>query len=147
MAFRKYLILILLFTILFSCTDEKGDNNIVGPCIHEYKEAVFHVTSVRDTVNDSFINFVKIKNLKIDGIVQNNFWITGNSYSIAVSDSVIYCNVPFGFGYMNGTYEFTLEAPGYAPKNFVITDVEYSINEGDCPSYSNGGKRVQLVIN
>lgn len=147
MTFRKYLILILLFTILFSCTDEKGDKNIVGPCIHEYKEAVFHVTSVRDTVNDSFINFVKIKNLKIDGVVQNNFWITGNSYSIAVSDSVIYCNVPFGFGYMNGTYEFTLEAPGYSPKNFVITDVEYSINEGGCPSYSDGGKRVQLVIN
>jgi hypothetical protein len=137
------IILISVSTLFLSC-DEEG---WIGPCVHTYKEPILHITSIRDSSTNEFINFVKLRNLEINGSKQFGSFLLQKSYSIVAGDSLFYCNVPFGFGIDNGTYEFTLEAEGYPPKRVKIEDVGYSILEGGCPSYNDGGKRVELFIN
>ena len=128
-----------------SCEDVFNGGSI-GPCIHTNNEAILHVTAVRDTANNKFIDFIKIRDLKVNGFSEFGLIPTINSYSVVSDDSIYYCNVPFGFGVNPGNYEFTIEADGYAAKRITIPNVDYSIFEGGCPSFNDGGKRVVLYI-
>jgi len=143
----KYLIkifsIVLVIFSLISCDDDNG----IGPCVHTYNEAILHITSVRDTLNNIPLTIVKLRNLKINGSTQFGANPLFESYSIVSDDSVFYCNVPFGFGVEEGKYEFIIEAAGYQPKHFTIENVNYSIFEGGCPSFNDGGKRVDLYLN
>jgi hypothetical protein len=139
----KYFLFFLLVYSFSACKE----NNLVGPCVHEYKEPILNVTAVYDSINNTSVSFVTIKQLKINGHLQNTALILSNSYSVVANDSVYYCNVPFGFGTEEGTYEFIIEANGQFQKNIKIENVSYSIFKGGCPSYNDGGKRIKIIIN
>ena len=145
---RLFNFLVLSFTLfsVFSCINNE-DKNIIGPCVHTYNEPILHITSVRDSLHNKVIPFVTLKNLKINGLIQNTYSMLSESYLIAADDSIYYCNVPFGLGIQEGTYEFVLEADGYSPKLIKIENVNYSVSQGGCPSYSDGGTRIELFIN
>jgi hypothetical protein len=136
---------ISLITII-SCDPEKN-GDLIGPCVHIINEPILHITSIRDTIINKAIPFIEITDLKINGYHQTGISPIIESYSIVANDSIYYCNVPFGFGVEEGIYEFTIKADGYPPKQILIEDVNYSIFEGGCPSFNDGGKRVELVIN
>ena len=146
MRLMKLLIMIYLLLIIVSCTNDE-DKYIVGPCVHTNNEPILNITAVRDSINSKVISFVTLKELKINGILQNTNIMLSNSYSVAANDSIYYCNVPFGLGSQEGHYEFILEADGYSPKLIKIENVNYSISQGGCPSYSDGGTRIELFIN
>ena len=142
---NKYIIITFAIVVIFpffSC-----DDNSVGPCEHTYNEAILHISSIRDTLNNIHPRFIKIRDLKINGSSQFGSNPLIVSYSIVADDSVYYCNIPFGFGVQAGSYEFIIEAYCFQPKRFVIENVKYSISKGGCPSYNDGGKRIELIIN
>ena len=141
----KYFLIFLFVYSFYSCKDNKDD--LVGPCVHEYKEPVLNIVSVYDSINSASISFLTIKELKINGHLQNTSIILSNSYSVVANDSVYYCNVPFGLGSEEGTYEFIVEVGGQLQRNIRIENVNYSIFKGGCPSYNDGGKRTQIIIN
>ncbi len=137
------IIVLLVVLGLFSC----GEDDSVGPCVHTYKEPVFNVESIQDTINNVSLRFVKLYSLKIDNLTQNPASALFESYSVVTDDSVFYCNIPFGFGVEEGKYEFIIEAENYEPKTFTIENVRYSIHDGGCPSYSDGGMKLKLYVN
>jgi hypothetical protein len=141
----KLIFPVFIIFSFFSCEDENGNGGI-GPCVHTYKEPILHITSVRNTLNNVHLSFVQLRELRINGLPQTGYGVISESYSIVFDDSIFYCNVPFGFGIENGKYEFIIEAEGYPPKLFSIENVGYSIFKGGCPSYNDGGKRVELFI-
>jgi len=140
----KTFFIVIAFLSFYSCEDEK---NLVGPCEHTYNEPILNITSIRDTINNKYPTFVILRELKINGNPQSIPLILSNSYSVVANDSVYYCNVPFGFGVEDGTYQFIIEAEGFQPKLINIENVNYSIFKGGCPSYNDGGKRVEININ
>ncbi len=139
----KLILLVLFIFSLLSCDEDNG----IGPCVHTYYESILHITSVKDTLNNTHLRFVKLRDLKINGSTQFGTNPIFESYSIVSDDSVFYCNVPFGFGIEEGKYEFIIEAEGYQSKLITIENVNYSIYKGGCPSYNDGGKRFDIYIN
>lgn len=139
----KLLILILTIFSFLSCDKDGG----IGPCIHTYKEPIINIISIQDTLKNTYLSSVKLYNLKINGYEQNSEILLDISYSIILDDSLYNCNIPFGFGTEEGKYEFIIEAENYDPKQITIENVSYSVFNGGCPSYNDGGKRVQLYIN
>ena len=139
----KYILIIIVILCFLSCNEDNG----IGPCVHTYKEPILNITSLRDTVNYNHPRFIILRELKINGSKQFGANPLLESYAIVADDSIFYCNIPFGFGVKEGKYEFIIEAEGFQPKQITIENVSYSVFEGGCPSYNDGGKRVELVIN
>lgn len=139
----------VVWTLLYitSCVDGiiNDDRDDIGPCEHTYKEPILNVTSVRNAANEQLIRFVKLRELKIDGILYPTFPVFHSS-SVVASDSIFYCNPPFGIGSQAGTYEFIIEADGFIAKKIMIENVDYSISGGGCPSYNDGGKKVDIYL-
>ncbi|MEG8947479.1 PEGA domain-containing protein [Rosettibacter firmus] len=140
----KISLLFLLFIIITSCKEFIDDG--VGPCVHVYKEAIFHISELKDSASNNPISFAKIVSLKINGEKQIGLPLGDKNYGIVYFDSVYYCNFPCGFGIESGTYEFKIVAEGYKDKVVKFENVDYSIKKGGCPSYSDGGKRVSVIM-
>ncbi len=139
-----FIYLILAVCFFLSCS--KDDNDGIGPCVHTYNEPILNVSSINDTLNNISLQFVKLYDLKINGFKTLGLNAISTSYSIVSGDSIFYCNVPFGFGVEEGKYEFIIEADGYNPKKITIENVNYSIFEGGCPSYNDGGTQIILYF-
>jgi hypothetical protein len=142
------LISLLVFSFIFisSCKENIDDGGLVGPCIHEYKEAIFHIEVVRDSASNTPITFAKLEGLKINGRNHTGSFFGEMNYGIVYTDSTYYCNFPCGFGNESGLYEFKILADGYKNKVVRYENVDYSIYKGGCPSYNDGGKRVSIVM-
>jgi len=139
----KFIIVIFFTFIILSCNEDNG----IGPCVHTYKEPILNVTSLRDTANYNHPRFIILRELKINGSKEYGAYPLMESYGIVGNDSIYYCNIPFGFGVEEGKYEFIIEGEGFQPKQITIENVSYSVFDGGCPSYNDGGKRVELIIN
>ena len=139
----KFLIFILIILSFLTCDKDGG----VGPCVHTFKEPILHVISIQDTLNNIFLSSVKLYDLKINGSKKLDDIVLDKSYSIVLDDSIYNCNIPFGFSTEEGKYEFIIKAENYDPKHFTIENVSYSVLKGGCPSYNDGGMRVELFIN
>ena len=140
----KFILILFVTFIILSCDE---DNGFLGPCVHTYKEPILNITSLRDTVNFNHPRFIILRELKINGLKLYGAGPLFESYGIVADDSIFYCNLPFGFGVDEGNYEFIIEAEGFQPKQITIENVSYSVFEGGCPSFNDGGKRVELTIN
>jgi hypothetical protein len=140
------LLLIFSFIIFTSCK-EKIDDGLVGPCVHEYKEAIFHISVLKDSITNMPITFAKLEMLKINGREHTGSFFGERNYGIVYADSAYYCNFPCGFGYESGSYEFRIIAEGYKDKIVRFENVDYSIYHGGCPSYNDAGKRVSIIMN
>jgi len=143
----KIRILLLLFLLVFitSCKEIIDDEG-VGPCVHEYKEAIFHISGVKDSISNQPISSAKLVTLKINEIKQTGPFFGEINYGIVYADSVYHCNFPCGFGIERGSYGFTIIAEGYMDKVVRYENIDYSINKGGCPSYNDGGKRVSIIM-
>ena len=144
---NKVRISLLFFSfVFFTSCKEVIDDGGVGPCIHEYKEAIFHISVLKDSVSNIPISFAKIVTLKINERKQIGSFFGDKNNGIVYSDSVYYCNFPCGFGIERGSYEFKIIADGYKDKFVKYENVDYSVYKGGCPSYNDGGKRVSIIM-
>lgn len=55
------------------------------------------------------------------------------------------CDIPCGFGVLEGQYEFTVKAPGYLDHR-VTTMASYRRFEGGCPSRNSGSTEITLSL-
>jgi hypothetical protein len=55
------------------------------------------------------------------------------------------CDIPCGFGVLEGQYEFTVKAPGYLDKR-VTTMASYSRFDGGCPSSNSGSTELTVSL-
>lgn len=122
------------------------DGNPIGPCVHEYREALLQVVGARDAQDNTPLpNFV-IRQVQIDGREQDlRFVVAGPSYGVELKGDSLVCRVPCGFGTQEGNYIFTVSAPGYPPQ---VRGYEgrYGVFHGGCPSYNDAGVRVTLRL-
>ncbi len=135
-----FCIIIILFN---GCTE--GWYNDIGPCEHVYIEPVLHIESAGDSVTGQEIDNIKISNVFLDSEPAHFIILKSQMQNIEVVDSVLHCTIPCAFGIEPGDYEFTVSSEGYedvALKVFAI----YSEGGGGCPSYSNGGTRIKILM-
>lgn len=147
MKYLRMMSLVSLMVIQFSsCTKELVDDGQVGPCVHEYKEAIFHIIDLRDSSSNTQIMNAKVTDVKINGRNQSGPFIGTPNYGMIFLDSTYDCTIPFGFGYEKGSYELKMIVEGYQDKIVKYENVDYSIYVGGCPSYNDGGQKISVLM-
>jgi hypothetical protein len=121
---------------------------MLGRCIVEHREAVLHVTSVRDATTNEEIAEIAITGLEIDGrSYPIEEFALPQSQNVEFRDSLFICSVPFSFGTREGSYLLSVSAEGYVDRDVEIADVHYAVREGPgCPLYLDGGTRVRFTM-
>ena len=103
-----------------------GEEDIVGPCVHIYREPIFHVASVVETGTQDNIDEVVIWNVRIDGIEYSPSLLDGESENVVIQDSLLICTVPFAFGTTAGDWQFQVTASSFVEATFDFPGVRYS---------------------
>jgi hypothetical protein len=144
---KSNLLFFLGLNVLFLITCGYPVEN-AGPCVHTYKEPILHVSSVKDAKTNLELDKVYFYSIKINNYDTPVSQIEMDEYhNIEFFDTVMVCTVPFSFGIASGDYQFNTAIEGYKEKINSIKDVEYSIKEGGCPSYEDGGLQIELILN
>jgi len=119
-----------------------SDDITSGPCVHTYKDALFHIASVADSASLTPIDTIFILEARRDTIAfPPSSLVLEFSDGIAVHGDTIECDVPCAFGTIEGSWEFRVSAAGYQPQWRSI-DARYSVFVGGCPSYNDSGMRI-----
>ncbi len=139
-------ILGFLLTVWALCVSGCGEEDTAGPCVHIYREPIFHVTSAVETGTQDNIDEIVIWNVRIDGVEYPPSLLDGESENVVIQDSLLICTVPFSFGTTAGDWQFRATASGFVEATFDFPGVRYSDGQGGCPSYSDGGLRVTLEL-
>jgi hypothetical protein len=135
--------LLMIWVLDFSGCGEEGT---AGPCVHIYREPIFHVTSVTETGTQAKIGEIVIREVRINGLEYPPSLLNAESENVVFQDSLLICTVPFSFGHTPGDWQFEATASGYVEATFNFPGVQYSEGQGGCPSYSDGGVRVTLEL-
>lgn len=131
---------------------DTDDNSAAGPCVHGYLEPVLSIETV--TVDPSGANVVRValSSFKVNGEPRDpeewggpsSTW-SNPTFNITVTDGVLYCDLPCGFGLNEGVYEFVADAPNHETKSISV-NAGYASFEGGCPSYSDNGTNVNFQL-
>lgn len=145
---------IVLFSLLICACDLEDINGdetkeeTVGPCFHANREPVIHLNSVYDLVTEEDIQQVVITNIVYENeavtFQENNKEMTTNIFVDFESDK-LFCILPCAFLTSEGSYEFTVSASGYNDE-MIEVDASYSVFDGGCPSYVDGGTELDLEL-
>jgi len=117
----------------------------MGPCVHQYREPVLNFAAAADAGTGARIDFFVIREVRVDGRLQDLAWLTPESRGVEVRDDSLICHPPCGFGTSEGNYTFTVSAPGY-PEQVRGYEARYRVFKGGCPSYNDGGAHVTLHL-
>lgn len=146
---RKLMLLAAVMTAVFvaACNDEDDDGGGVGPCYHEYRDAVVHISAVTDFATGAALDTLYISSATVRGSPHPLTWLPEepNSEGLqAVGDS-LRCLVPCSFGQQEGQWSLTVSAPGY-PRQVVEFAADYAVFHGGCPSWNDEGTDVALRL-
>ena len=135
-------VVILLALLLASLACDSND----GPCLHENREALFHVQSARDdqtgtTITPIVFNIVLLEGVPVSGVQL----VTELSSNVEFVQWELICSVPCFFGEEPGFYQFWVGAEGYAYEAHELT-AAYAIMEEGCPSFREGGVRLDFEL-
>lgn len=135
--------LLIIITIVFfniSC------ETLIGPCDHTYEETILQIESVRNSKDGKNIETIVLSEIKIDSVkIKLSHFIEFVSSRVAIIDSTLICNPPCGFGTDSGKYSFRLSAKGFKD-TMILCSPFYKIFKGGCPSSSNGGLRLNIIL-
>lgn len=126
--------------VLLTACDET-----MGPCVVYADDPLIQVASVRDAATGEAIRSVTLEDIRFNGMLQSDVhWFVNlpidsgdinSGLSIeSVEDGSLRCEVGCTFGSAPGTYQFTINAPGYTSVE-VTLEVDFSSYEGNCPAY------------
>ncbi len=146
---------VLLLLFLSACeldidTDDENVNKEVpaGPCVQIEREPVIKLQSVSDSVNEENILQVQISNLVYEDetviFQEDHNQFATNIYIDYELDS-LFCTLPCAFLTGEGNYQFTISADDYNDIAINI-DASYSIFDGGCPSYVDGGSEFNFKL-
>lgn len=124
-----------------------GCDRSFGPCVHQYREAVFHIVAARDAHDTTPLTTVILKDIRLDGVEQDLSLLVlpGTSYGVNVQGDSLICHVPCGIGTREGNYIFTVSAMDYPPQQRGY-EASYRVFRGGCPSFNDGGVRATLRL-
>jgi len=148
---------IIFASVLCGCSNENKlpgdesntiDGNVSGPCVEVEREPVIKIESVSDQSTGENIFEVEIDNISFNGELvafkENQQEVLANIEIDFINNSLV-CTLPCAFLRQEGLYEFTVRAIGYASE-VVQTQASYSVFEGGCPSYVDGGTEVFIEL-
>ena len=119
-----------------------------GPCVHVYRDAVLHVSTVVDATSSAGIDSVFITGVTVEGSPLPLYLAVladGHETGVRVDGDTLRCSTPFSFGHSEGPWQVTLLARGY-PLQTVTFDARYRTFRGGCPSYNDRGTTVVLRL-
>jgi len=142
---RRLPALLCVVAAACACNDIDGST---GPCVHYFREPILQVTAVRLANSAAEIPVVLLSGFRIDGrpLPATSLLQCEQAVGLAARDSLLECRVPCGFGVASGTWEFTAVAAGSAPTQVTVPGVHYERSGGGCPSWSDGGQRLELEL-
>lgn len=138
----RFCTIVLFFFI--GCTPE-GEQGGIGPCVHIYKEPILHITSITNMITGEPVSAFTITDVRVDGRTQNLFHLRSLSYGVVWYDSILFANVPCGFGTDEGVYHVTISATGFRD-TVIQAAARYAVFQGGCPSSNSGGTRISFVL-
>ena len=141
-------IIIAVALLSVACFSLGCQNDPTGPCFVEFREAILHITNVRDGTTGEAISQITISRLQIDG-QQNPIgeWSLYESQNVELRDSSLTCTLPCSFGTQDGTYLLGVSAEGYVDRDVEIPGVHFSVHEGPgCPLFLGGGTRTEFKM-
>ena len=120
--------------------------NAVGACEHVFRDPILRVVEVVG------VNGTPIPSVTLVGVVVNGRAVEdlprltlAPSVGLTFTDGLLQCQVACGFGVAEGTYEFTVGAPGFQDKRISKT-ARYKTFEGGCPSENSGSTDLSVVL-
>ncbi len=117
-----------------------------GPCLHEKREALFHVQSAQDDQTGAAITPIEFGIILLEGVPVNGVMlVTELSSNVEFVQWELICSVPCFFGEEPGFYQFWVEAEGYAREVHELT-AAYAIIEKGCSSFNDGGVRLDFEL-
>jgi hypothetical protein len=142
---KIFAVFIFIIVSQLGCKPNGEGGGTVGPCVHIYKEAILHIESVNNTQTGSLIPTIVLSQIMLDTVKISPMWLTTVSKNVVFFDSTLICNVPCSFGTDSREYRFTVSANGYADTTITCFPI-YTINQGGCPSSSDGGLRIRFTM-
>ncbi len=128
--------------------NDEGPEEVAGPCVQIEREPVVNLRSVFDIATNSGISQIEITNIKFEGnnitFEEDRNELTTNVYIEYETDTLL-CTLPCAFFKREGSYEFTVRAANFEYA-IVEFDASYSIFEGGCPSYVDGGTEFNIGL-
>jgi hypothetical protein len=136
----SYIALVVCGVAVVSC-----DSLDPGGCFHEFKDPLFDVRSVVDSVQGTPVPQVLLTGFTVDGrrIVASEAGVVPPSNSVSIRGDTISCTVRCGFGNLEGAWRFTAVAPGFRATPIQAMG-RYSRFDAGCPS-SNSGSVVLTI--
>ena len=117
-----------------------------GPCLHEKREALFHVQSAQDDQTGAAITPIVFNLVLLEGVPVNGVMlVTELSSNVEFVQGHLLCSPPCSFGEEPGFYQFWVGAEGYAREVHELT-AAYAILEEGCPSFSDEGVRFDFEL-
>lgn len=139
---RRFVAFLVFVSLLVVGCDSLGGK--VGPCDVQWKSPLVEITKVE----------AESSNRSISKILLTDFVVRGDSVSlqysgldegtnIKVEGDTLLCAVPCSFGREQGSYAFTVAAPGYESKRLNLGEVKYANRkeEGPCPRIIYSGSQ------
>ena len=143
---RLFLVIATCFvlSILGACSGD--DENLAGPCYHEYKSVILEIEDARASGSNEQITTFRISSVTLNG---HNYdlanLVGGQSFGIVLQSGELICTVPCGFGNEDGTYDLSITGDGLQPQ-VVSTDAHYDRVWGNCPSFSEGATKITAIL-
>lgn len=139
--------------VLAGCGEGGGsvDASLGGGCVHTFEEPILHVESAVNDESNEAIDEIEVWDVSVDGQERTpadvkSQWKDGDA-GLELSDDErrLICTIPCGMGTEAGTWSFKAVAEGYAESDASAV-AEYAEHEGGCPSYSDGGTRIEVAL-
>lgn len=145
--------LLLLFTtlvMLSSCGGSSGEEETMGPCVHNYYEPVLNIDRVIANPANTEIDRVALTEvIHDDQPVELEEWCAFQAeelcYGLSFEEQTAVCTLPCGFGNDEGAWRIEVTAEGYQSTTTTL-DASYEVSEGGCPSYNDEGSRFELEL-
>lgn len=144
---RAFLVVITACALFVTaCGVTEPQDELAGPCIHEYREPILTIESVTGDPSGASVARVALSSLKLNGQPQiAEEWVATPSVNVSVTAGVLYCDVPCGFGFEEGLYEFVADAADHQTTS-ISADAQYASFQGRCPSYNDDGTNVSFQL-
>ncbi len=143
---RRTLCCLLLISVA-ACggTGSAEDDAVAGPCFVTYADPAFVISGARNSVTSAPIGAFALQGIKLDGA---EYFLTLRQAALrnaTIAGDTVQCATGCGFAVQEGSYTFTVSAPGYVSKS-VEVNAKYSSVVGSCPTSYSGPTSVSIAL-
>lgn len=118
-----------------------------GVCVHEYRDPLIVIKQVVDGVTGRPVPTVALTSFVLNGqpLAVTQVLPAARDRNVLVRGDTLWCEVQCGFSSSEGSWVFTISAPGYSPLGYH-QDIRYRVFKGGCPSYNAGSTELAFRL-